>query len=255
MKKIMFILSKLSLILILGIVFCSWSAPEEKPQQQKRKKLMILCSAHRTGEFGYKSADDSVRLMNGLYAMKEKAEMYKDIYDLAKYYGSIENINNGAEDRLVFTIDNMVDSLLLINLSDLPFSNDLGGYRHYDVTYSSINHFSEISEDVEITKYNTLNFYNALWDNVNPAYFDEFVETTHDAQTKHRDGSCIVKQNQANIFNSEAVLISWYYGDNEYTKQRFVSKELIDLNPNWEFGEPRYGYTIYNFERKICKWN
>lgn len=187
----MFILSKLSLILILGIVFCSWSAPEEKQQQPKRKKLMILCSAHRTGEFGYKSADDSVRLMNGLYAMKEKAEMYKDIYDLAKYYGSIENINNRAEDRLVFTIDNMVDSLLLINLSDLPFSNDLGGYRHYDVTYSSINHFSEIFEDVEITKYNTLNFYNALWDNVNPAYFDEFVETTHDAQTKHRDGSCI----------------------------------------------------------------
>ena len=84
MKKIMFILSKLSLILILGIVFCSWSAPEEKQQQPKRKKLMILCSAHRTGEFGYKSADDSVRLMNGSYAMKEKAQMYKDIYDLAK---------------------------------------------------------------------------------------------------------------------------------------------------------------------------
>ena len=99
MKQNKFIkLATAFLILFFGLLFSSWTMPDQK-EHRKQKKLMILCGAYRVGQFGYKSSEDSIQQLYELKLLKEKLEQYKDIDDTAEYYFII---------RLILKIDTCI---------------------------------------------------------------------------------------------------------------------------------------------------
>lgn len=207
MKQTNFIkLATAFLILFFGLLFSSWTMPDQK-EHRKQKKLMILCGAYRVGQFGYKSSEDSIQQLYELKLLKEKLEQYKGIDDTAEFYFIIKT---NIENRYLYcNIDNMGDSLLLVCYNDLPFANEL--FRNLDVgalDYGN-NHYFRLTRYVKLTYETFLTSYlsDVLSHEEASSIFQAF-----------RDSTEITRLNSATVFNPNAAYISWYVGDDHFIK-------------------------------------
>ena len=271
MKKVMFTLLKLSLMLILGIVFCSWSAPDEKPQQQKRKKLMILTSVFcrgniEKGEDCYKQ----IFLIHRRDLLEECVRKYSD-KDSGCVYVNFNNYNDEEfykfcqfNDILCGKIVFMGDSVMLVCSNNLGIY-DLTAHKknpaptsifEEDNNLTSECIFSKKVKGILFNKANWMNHYgNPLFDYSNAIFFtDRGLLKDYDVMNvmfdKNDEKDLLCCDNET-IYNPYALCISWYEGDSTFTDTRCVDKGFKIENNYFVFNSDEFVSKTYKWPKKI----
>ena len=271
MKKIMFILLKLSLMLILGIVFCSWNAPDEKPQQQKRKKLMILTSVFSRGN-AEKGEDcyKQIFLIHRRALLEECVRKYSD-KDSGCVYVNFNNYNHEEfnkfcrfDDRLNGKIVFMGDSVMLVCSNNLGIS-DLTAHIENPAPTSIFEEdnnltsewiFSKKVKGILLNKANWMYHHSSLVLDCGSARFftDRGLLKDYDAMNiildKNNEKDLLCCDN-GTIYNPYALCISWYEGDSTFTDTRCVDKGFKIENNYFVFNSDEFVSKTYKWPKKI----
>ena len=271
MKKVMFTLLKLSLILILGIVFCSWSAPDEKPQQPKRKKLMILTSvfSHGNVEKG-EDFDNQIFLIHRRDLLEECVRKYSD-KDSGCVFVNLDNYNHEEfnkfcrfDDRLFGKIVFMGDSVMLVcsnNLLIYDLPAHIKNPAHTSIFEEDNNLtskwiFSKKVKGILLNKANWMHHHaNPLFDCNGARFFtDRGLLKDHDVMHimfDKNDENDLLCCDNGTIYNPYALCISWYEGDSTFTDTRCVDKGFKIENNYFVFNSDEFVSKTYKWPKKI----